>query len=603
MKKLDSFKSWLARLQTFSKLIIRLIDWALLFSIIVVILVMVYDFGFEDTYRDAELFKRFYVSYISFYTGIGSLRFIFNFFHQEKPVRQKIFEFILLILFAGAYELMTQNRSQGWTAFFYEFYPYFVFPLFILVFFYSISKNAASFYRKNMNPAVLLVLTFFILSGVGTLGLLLPNSTFDGISYIDALFTSVSAVCITGLIVADTAETFTFFGQTIILLLMQLGGLGVMTFAGLLGKMFASGVSFQQQMILKETILGDKLSEVMNTIYKIILITFLVEAIGALGIYISTWEYPFDNEWHRIFFAVFHSVSAFCNAGFVLAEEGMLHPYIETNYSFQLVIAVLFIMGGIGFPVVFAFYSQVKNFIRNVFRKIFFKKRFHHLAHTLGINSRLMIWSSLVLTITSILFIALFEWNNTLSHHSFFGKIVGLFFTAATPRSAGFNVVDMTAIAYPTAMFYMLMMWIGASPGGTGGGIKTTTFSISLLNFWNIAKGKENVNIFGREVGQESLRRAYAIISLSIVLMGLFTFLVYSFDGQLALIHIVFEVFSAFNNCGLSLGSSGEFSPESKFILSLAMFAGRVGTLTLLSAFLYKKKKNNYQYPSQEIIF
>lgn len=603
MKRFNFFKRWLAQLQTISKLVIKLIDWALLFSIIVVILVMVYDFGFDDTYRDAELLKKFYTSYISFYLCIGIIRMAFNFFHPDKPLRQKIFEFLLLVLFGGAYELMTGNWNWKFASFFYEYYPYFIFPLFIVVFFYSISKNAISFYKKNMNPAVLLVLTFFVLSGVGTLGLLLPNSTVDGISYIDALFTSVSAVCITGLIVVDTAETFTFFGQGIILLLMQLGGLGVMTFAGLLGKMFASGVSFQQQMILKETILGDKLSEVMKTIYKIILITFLVEGIGAVGIYLSTWEYPFEDEWHRIFFAVFHSVSAFCNAGFVLAEEGMLHPYIEMNYSFQLVIAVLFIMGGIGFPVVFAFYSQIKNFFRNIFRKIFFKKRFHHLAHTIGVNSRLMIWSSFVLTIVSILFIALFEWDNTLSHHSFFGKVVGLFFTAATPRSAGFNVVDMTAIAYPTALFYMLMMWIGASPGGTGGGVKTTTFSISLLNFWNIAKGKENVNIFGREVGQESLRRAYAIISLSIVLMGLFTFLVYSFDGQLALIHIVFEVFSAFNNCGLSLGSSGEFSAESKFILSLAMFAGRVGTLTLLSAFLYKKRKNNYQYPSQEIIF
>lgn len=603
MKIIDYYHQWLSRLQPVSKIVIQLTDAMLLFANIVVFLGMVYDFGFEDTGRDAAVFRKFYLSYIVFYLVTGSFRFLFNLIYRDKPVKQKIIETALLLLFAGAYEQMTERWHLNFPIVLYENYPYYIYPVFLLTFFYSVSKNIARLYSKNFNPAFLLVFTFFILSGVGMLGLLLPKSTVDGISYIDALFTSVSAVCITGLNVVDTAETFTVFGQGIILFLMQLGGLGVMTFAGLLGKMFASGVSFQQQMLLKDTILGDKLSEVMDTIYKIILITLLVEGIGAFGVYVTTWEYPFESEWYRIFFAIFHSVSAFCNAGFVLTESGILHPLMETNYSFQLVIAFLFILGGIGFPVVFAFYSQIKNFIKNVFRKIFFRKRFHHLAHNLGINSRLMILSSMVLILVSILFIAFFEWGNTLGHHEPIGKIIGVFFTAATPRSAGFNMVDMTAISYPTVMLYMLMMWIGASPGGTGGGVKTTTFSIALLNFWNIAKGNDRVVIFGREVGQESLRRAFAIISLSIVLMGLFTFLVYSFDGELDLMNIVFEVFSAFNNCGLSLGSTGEFSTESKFILSIAMFVGRVGTLTLLSAFLYKKRKTNYQYPTQEIIF
>lgn len=603
MKISDYYNKWLSSLQPVSKMVIQIADALLLFANIVVFLGMVYDFGFEDTGRDAAVFQKFYLSYIIFYLVTGTLRFVFNLIYNGKSVKQKIIEGALLLLVAGAYEQMTERWHLNFPVVLYENYSYYIYPLFLLTFFYSVSKSAARLYSKNFNPAFLLVFTFFILSGVGMLGLLLPKSTVDGISYIDALFTSVSAVSITGLSVVDTAETFTVFGQGIILFLMQLGGLGVMTFAGLLGKMFASGVSFQQQMLLKDTILGDRLSEVMSTIYKIILITFLVEGIGAIGIYITTWEYPFESEWYRIFFAVFHSVSAFCNAGFVLAESGMLHPLMETNYSFQLTIAMLFILGGIGFPVVFAFYSQIKNFIRNVFRKIFLRKRFHHLAHNLGINSRLMILSSLILTLVSIMFIALFEWGNTLGHHAPAGKIIGVFFTAATPRSAGFNMVDMTAITYPTVMFYMLMMWIGASPGGTGGGVKTTTFSIALLNFWNIAKGNDKVIIFGREVSQESIRRAFAIISLSIVLMGLFTFLVYSFDGELDLMNIVFEVFSAFNNCGLSLGSTGDFSAESKFILSIAMFVGRVGTLTLLSAFLYKKRKASYQYPTQEIIF
>lgn len=589
-------------LKSHSPFIIKMIDWIILFANVVIFLVMVYDFGFVEQGVQFELFVDIYRTYISAYIFLAVIRIFFNFFHTEKSLRQKKIEFLFCILFFITSYVYDSKLELSIAEDVTLYTQYFIYPLFLLTFFYSISKNAINFYNKNLNPAFLLVFTFFSLSGIGTFCLSLPNSTIDGISFIDSMFTSVSAVCITGLNVVDTASTFTLLGQIILMVLMQLGGLGVMTFAGLLGKMFASGVSFQQQMILKDTILGDRLSDVMNTIYKIILITFLVEGLGMIAIYITTLDYPFPHWGYRLFYAAFHSVSAFCNAGFVLAKDGMLHPYISNNYTLQLIIAILYIIGGIGFPVVFAFYSQIKNFLNNIIRKVFFKQRFIHTAHSLGVNSKLMISSTIILTVLSILVLSLFEWGNVFSPHTSWGKWVHIFFMSTTPRSAGFNTVDMTQVTVPTAMFIMLMMWIGSSPGGTGGGIKTTTFSVALLNIWNYAKGEEKVVIYGREVSQESMRRAFAIISLSIVLMGLFTFLVYSFDGEMALINIVFEVFSAINNCGLSLGHTGEFTHESKIILTIAMFVGRVGTLTLLSAFLYKKRKNSYQYPRQEII-
>lgn len=591
----------LGHLEEKSPFLVKIIDWAILFINVVIFLLMIYDFGFIDRGIEFQIITDVYRSYISIYLFLAVIRIFFNFFHQEKSVRQKKIEFLLCILFYIAGVVM-DKKQLGLESQLLNYHHYFIYPVFLLTFFYSISKNAINFYNKNLNPAFLLVFTFFVLSGIGTLCLKLPNATHDGISFINSLFTSVSAVCITGLNVVDTAATFTFLGQWIIMILMQLGGLGVMTFAGLLGKMFATGVSFQQQMILKDTILGDRLSEVMDTIYKIIFITFLVEGIGMLGIYLTTLDFPFENFGYRIFFSAFHSISAFCNAGFVLAENGMLHPYLANNYSFQSVIAILYIFGGIGFPVVFAFYSQIKNFINSQIHYWILKKRYLQKVNSLSVNSKLMIITTVVLTIISIGAISFLEWNNTLSEHHTIGKFIGIFFSATTPRSAGFNMIDMTQITYPTALFYMLMMWIGSSPGGTGGGIKTTTFSVAVMNLWTIAKGEERVVLFGREVSQDSLRRAFSIISLSIVLMGLFTFLVYSFDGELELINIVFEVFSALNNCGLSLGHTGEYTDESKFILSIAMFVGRVGTLTLLSAFLYKKRKNNYQYPSQDII-
>ncbi|MCO5230699.1 MAG: hypothetical protein M9958_06045 [Chitinophagales bacterium] len=597
-------------IQPICRIVVKVSDRILFFLGIIAILGVIYDIGFEDSGDDVEEFRSFYLLYIIACLIIGAIRIFFNIFYLGKPLRQKIIEFVLLVLFAGGYELLTQRQNWQGISFLYESYIYYIYPVFFLAFLYSISKNIASFYSKKANASFLLFSTFFLLSGLGTVGLLLPKSTHDGIGFIDALLTSVSAVCTTGLTVVDTSSTFTGFGLWIIMLLMQFGGLGVMTFAGILGRMFSSGISFQQQMLLQDTImgekmseiidLGDKLSEVMGTIYKIVFVTLLVEGIGAFCLYLISLEYAFDSAWDRIFFSLFHSISSFCNVGITLSSDGRI---IETNHWYQLIIAFLYIIGGIGFPIVFAFYSQIKNFIRNIYNKIFLRQHYSFPAHSFGVNPKIALWTTFILTVLSAVVIVLLEWNNTLVQETFIEKIIGVFFLATTPRGAGITIVDMELITYPTALFYMLMMWIGASPAGTGGGIKTTTFAVAFLNVWNIAKGNETLVIFGREVGAESMKRIYAVLSISIVLMGVFTFLVYSFDGELALMNIVFEVFSAFNNCGLSLINTASFSPESKVVLTIAMFGGRVGSLTLFTAFLYKRSKKKLKYPSQEIIF
>ncbi|MCZ2393967.1 MAG: hypothetical protein LC105_08940 [Chitinophagales bacterium] len=604
------YQKWQNWIQPTCRFVVHLSDKILLFLGIMAMLGVLYDIGFDDTEDNIEVFKSYFLIYISACLVIGVIRVFFNIFYVNKPLRQKMIEFALLVLFAGGFELLTQRQNWKGIAFLYDRYHYYIYPLFFLAFIYSISKNIASFYSKKANASFLLFSTFFLLSGLGTVGLLLPNSTYEGIGFIDALLTSVSAVCTTGLTVVDTSGTFTSLGLWIILLLMQFGGLGVMTFAGILGRMFSSGVSFQQQMLLQDTImgekmsekidLGDKLSEVMGTIYKIVFVTLLVEGIGVFCLYLISLDYTFDSFGDRIFYSLFHSISSFCNVGMTLSSEGRI---IETNHWYQLIISFLYIIGGIGFPIVFAFYSQIKNFINNIYNKIILKKHFSYPAHSFGVNPKLAIWTTFILTILSAIVIVIFEWGNTLTNDSIIERSVGVFFLATTPRGAGISIVDMGLVASPTALFFMLMMWIGASPASTGGGIKTTTFAIAFLNMWNIAKGNDTLVIFGKEVGQESMKRVYAVLSISIVLMGLFTFLVYSLDGELSLINIVFEVFSAFNNCGLSLIGTGAFSAESKIVLTIAMFGGRVGSLTLFTALLYKKDKKKLKYPSQEIIF
>lgn len=612
MKSLKTIQLWIEKSQPLISLLIKLINWALLFSAIVVFLVMVYDFGFEDKAREKLIFKDIYIKYTLFYLLAGAIRFLLSFI-QTNIFKTKYFELIMLVAFLCAFELLTQKWELGFPILLIEHFSFYIFPVYSITLFHALAVKANKLYQLDINPSTFFVLSFFILIGIGTIGLLLPNSTVNSIKYIDALFISVSAVCTTGLSTLDISKDFTTFGHSIIMILVQLGGLGVMTFAGLLAKMFASGSSFQQQKILQSSfhpqtsinqiITGDKLSEVMNTIYKIIFITILIEAIGAILIYFSTWGYTFQNEWHRLFFALFHSISAFCNAGLTLPTDGMLHADIATNYSFQTIIAVLYIMGGIGFPIVFVFYKQFKNLLVNIFRKTFYGKHFTYTPHLFVINAKVVLSASIILTLTSIILISAFEWNNSLAGRPLIGKIVGVFFSATTPSYAGINLVDMSTITYPVAILSMLLMWIGASPESTGGGIKTTTFSLALLNLYNTALGKDKVVIFGARIGQATIRRSYAVISVSVVLMALFIFLVYAFDGHLELLNISFEVFSAFNNNGLSLGITSNLSFESKAILCFAMFAGRVGTLSLLSVFLYKKQISTHKYPSQEIIF
>ena len=608
--------SWIKGLDVMRRIsnsMIPIIDWVLFFGSLVAFVEVVYDVGFDTSAQNERILKQFHYSFILFYIILGSIVCVLNFFHSEKAKKQKIFEWVLLLLYVLAFEFIGQKWNLSRTPFLYKSYSYFIFPLFTLTFFYSFSKNASKIYTKELNPAMLFVFSFFSLSCIGTLGLLLPKSSVDGVSYIDAFFVAVSAVCTTGLSTIDVSQEFTILGNTIVMLLMQLGGLGIMTFAGLFSKIFASSSSFNQQKILRasfqpqktfgDMIVGDKLSEVTNAIYQIMLITFLIEGIGALGIYLSTWDYPFNGQADRVFFAVFHSVSAFCNTGFVLSADGLLHPMITNNYVFHMIIAVLYILGGLGFPLVFVFYSQIKRFITNVYRKFIHQRHFVYAAQAYDLNAKLVLYTTFILITISMFFVGLIEWSGSLEDRSFWGKIAGVFFTATAPSYAGINDIDMGLLAYPTALFFMLLMWIGASPESTGGGIKNTTIAVSMLNLWSIAKGKERVVVFNNEISKESIRRAYAVISISIVFMGIFTFLLFSFDGEQSLMQIVFEVFSAFNNNGLSLGITSDLSTESKFILCIAMFVGRVGTLSLLSAFLYKKRNNKYKYPSQEIIY
>jgi potassium uptake TrkH family protein len=432
----------------------------------------------------------------------------------------------------------------------------------------------------------------------------LPIATYHGISETNAVFTATSAVCVTGLIVVDTATYFTPFGKFIILSLIQLGGLGIMTLAGILAYAVAGQTSFRTQLAFKDMMSSSQINNIMHFVYRVIFVTLLSEILGAIAIYLSVEDNLFENNLDKIFFALFHSVSAFCNAGFSTYTNGLHELPIRFNYVLQIWIALLVILGGIGFPIVFNLYRYINVKIANLINRIRGNRQIKHIPNLIFLNARLALVVSGFLLIIGFVAYLLFEQDATLQQHpTWTGKIVTSFFGSVTPRTAGFNTVDLTSMNLSTIMIYLLLMWIGASPGSTGGGIKTTTAGVALLNMAAILRGKDRSEVFKTEISHNSVRRAFAIIILSLLLIGIATFFVSINDSDKGLIAISFEVFSAFSTVGLSLGITANLSTYSKIVLMITMFVGRVGMITLLVVFIRQSKKLYYRYPKEDIAF
>ena len=472
-----------------------------------------------------------------------------------------------------------------------------------LVFIREIYNIHFRFKYKVVNPAQLFVGSFFIIILMGSLLLMLPNATRGEISYVDALFTATSAVCVTGLAVVDTGGVFTLIGQTIILFLIQTGGLGIMTFASYFSYFFRSGSSYENQMYMGEMTNVDKLDEVFSVLKKIITVTFAIEAIGAVMLFFSITDSAVHGFGHRIYFSVFHAVSAFCNAGFSPLKNSLFEATFRFNYLFQLIIALLIIFGGLGFPIIFNSWKFFVYKIGNTFKRLLKKREKTYLPWVLNLNSKVIISTTAILLISGTIFVLIFEYNNTLTeHHSFFGKFIVSFFGSVTTRTAGFNSIDTGAMTLPTTLIFILLMWIGASPASTGGGIKTSTIAVAFLNVVSIAKGKKNLEIFGREISGVSINKSFAIILLSVVVIFTSTLGVAMFDADKNLLSIVFEVVSAYATVGLSRGITGSLTDASKIIVLITMFLGRVGMITFLMAIIKKTNNTKYRYPTEDLL-
>lgn len=471
-----------------------------------------------------------------------------------------------------------------------------------LLFVRQFSTIKINFKRKLINPAQLFIISFLGIILVGTLCLLLPNATLVKISFLDALFTSTSAVCVTGLSVVDTQFTFTTFGKIIIMILIQIGGLGIMTFASYFSYFFKGSSSYENTLVFGELTSENNLSEVFRTIRKILVLTILIVLIGAVSIYFTTPSANFSSFLNHLFFSLFHSVSAFNNAGFSTLSAGLFDNTLKFNYSFHLIISFLIIFGGMGFPIVFNVIRFFKYKIILLFNRFFNTKKVEHVPWVINLNTRIILITTSILLFVGTVMFYFFEYNGVLKDHNDFGKIVTAFFGAVTPRTAGFNTFDMADLSFPTIMFTILLMWIGASPASTGGGIKTSTIAIATLNFISLAKGKDRIEVYRREVADISVRRAFAIISLSLAVIGFAILILVKIEPDKSFIHLSFEAFSAFSTVGLSINLTPRFGEGGRIVLIFLMFIGRISTLTILIAIFRKTQYKNYKYPKEEIL-
>ncbi|MBU4307114.1 MAG: hypothetical protein KKB32_04685 [Acidobacteria bacterium] len=429
----------------------------------------------------------------------------------------------------------------------------------------------------------MLLASFALAITAGTLLLLLPLATTGGgISVQDALFTSTSAVCVTGLTVVDTGSRFTPFGQTVILILIKLGGLGIMTFTSLFFFLAGKGLRLRDKLVIDSSFTVEGKLSLKHFVRDIFIFTFCLEIIGAFGLYAAGIG---AGTGRRVFIALFHSVSAFNNAGFSTYPDSLSR--FSGHVMLNIIVILLIVGGGLGFFVV-----------RDIWYKIGNRKKYKFSLH-----SKMVVIMTVFLIVGASLLFFLLEKERSLNGLPLTDQVLGSLFQSVTPRTAGFNTANLTLLAPATVLLLLLLMFIGASPGSTGGGIKTTSALTLLLFLKNSLRQRKNIRIWGRNLPNDLIQRVQLIFlsSLFVVLASAFL-ITLAEGGRFSLTRIFFEVVSAFATVGLSLGITAQLSTFSKFVIIMTMYTGRVGIINIFFTFQKERYLSPYEYPEERIM-
>lgn len=443
--------------------------------------------------------------------------------------------------------------------------------------------------QLKLQPAQVLVLGFAILIMLGATLLNLPIASLNGksIGFIDALFTSASAVCVTGLSVVNTAAHWTLFGKIVILVLIQIGGLGFMTMATLVALLLGKKITLKERLIMQEELNQFTMQGLVKLTKYVLLSTFLIEFIGA--IFLSFTFVPYYGDTVKgIWFSVFHSISAFCNAGFDLTGNSMME--FVGDPIVNIVMGVLVIIGGLG-------YSVYINITNRVLHKRDRKQFSLHAKMVLVITGALLLLGFVTIFI--------FEYNNpnTLGNLSFVDKVFAASFQSMAPRTAGFNSVDMASITNASTFIIIVLMFIGGSPGSTAGGIKTTTVGALIYAMISVIQGKTDVEAFKKRLPNVIVYRSLTVVGIAMGIVSIVT-IVLSITENASFIDIFFESVSAFATVGLTRGITPNLTIVGRLIITLTMFIGRLGPLTMAFAFAQRQKENKgqFRYPEERII-
>ncbi len=441
--------------------------------------------------------------------------------------------------------------------------------------------------KKHSSTSKKLVFGFLSLILLGSILLSMPISSSNH-SYtpiIDCIFTSTSSVCVTGLVVLDTGIHWSVFGKIVILLLIQTGGIGFMSLVTFVLLLTRKKITIQNRVTLKDSYNFAQTGGVVRITKHILVFTFTTEFIGAVLLMFTF--IPQLGVMKGIGVSIFHSISAFCNAGFdIMGNFSSLTSYVSNPFVL-IVTMFLIVIGGLGFFVMEDLIIKRKN------------------LKSLSFHSKLVLSATTILIILAAVLILLFEYNNpdTFGSLSISDKVTQAFFNAITPRTAGFNTLNVSSLTGGTILLFIILMFIGGSPGSTAGGIKTTTLSVLLITVYSWIRGRESINIFHKRITQNLLKKAITIAVFTIILIICYIFAL-SVTEDASMRDIVFEVFSAFGTVGLSMGITPTLSTTGKILLTTAMFIGRLGPLTIALALSKNTStpEGTYQYPEGDLL-
>lgn len=443
----------------------------------------------------------------------------------------------------------------------------------------------SSINERKLSHAQIMALGFFAVIAVGTLLLMLPVSNRDGqaASLLEAMFTATSATCVTGLVVVDTFQNWTLFGQLVILLMIQIGGLGFITVGVLFSMFLKRKIGLERRNLIQESISSMQLSGVVKLVRKIVKGTLILEGGGALLLAIRF--VPGMGFWNGIYNAVFHSVSAFCNAGFDLMGRSEAYASLTGYYNDFIVnvtIMGLIILGGIGFIV----WDDL------------WQNRFHFKKYRL--HTKIVLIMTALLIFGGAILYGVFERNNLMAGMNGYERSMTSLFASVTARTAGYNTIDLGAMSQASKMLTVVLMFIGGSPGSTAGGIKTTTLVVIIVYIWSNLRNASGCNIMGRRIGDEDIKKASMVLGLNLGLSVIALLMICGVQ-QFEMDDLMLEVFSAIGTVGLSTGITRQLNVFSQVVIMILMYCGRIGSMTFALTFAYKKKQAPLQYPVEHI--